>query len=129
MNYLKHTAAIILKKRKIFLIQRSSAEDSEPNKWCPPNETLEKDELPEHAVVRGVKEEIGLDFSIIKKLPDHHFMNHITYVFLGKGKGKIIADSNEVGGFSWFTYQEAKKLCFAYDYQKVIDLLHQQNLI
>ena len=126
---LKHSATIIVRNKKILLIKRSEEEDSEPNKWCPPNETLEPKESPENAAVRGVKEEIGLDFLISKKLLEHHYQGHTTFVFLGTATGKIIPNLEEVSDYGWFSYQEAMALEFAYGYNKVIDYLYSSEII
>ena len=125
----KHAAAIIIRDRKILLIRRSEKEDSEPNKWCVVNETLEDDESPENAVVRGVYEEIGLKFEITKRLFEHSYQGHITYLFTGTASGDFKPNLEEVAEYKWFFHSEAKKLEFAYDYGKVISGLHDLGLI
>lgn len=127
---LLHAAAIIIHRKKILLIKRSEMEDSEPGKWCPPNETLKENESPESAVIRGVTEELGMEFVISKKLFLHSYGNHITYVFIGSTPSKIInANSEEVADYAWFSYREAMRLKFAYDYDDVINRLQVLSLI
>ena len=126
---LKHSAAIIVRDQKVLLIKRSLQEDSEPNKWCAPNETLKEDELPENAVVRGVKEELGMDFSITKKLFDHSYQGHTNFVFAGIASGDIAPNPEEVADYGWFSYQEAMLLEFAYDYDNAVRNLYDLKLI
>lgn len=127
--YLKHSAAIIIRDQKVLLIKRSECEDSEPNKWCAPNETLEKNESPENAVVRGVQEELGINFIISKRLFDHSYQGHTTFVFIGVAAGEVIPNPEEVADYNWFSYKDAMELEFAYDYDKAISSLHDLKLI
>jgi len=122
------STGIIIKDKKVLLLKRSENED-EPDKWCPVNETIEDGETPEEAVVRGVKEELGADFSIKKFLFESVYDNKKTNVFLGSIRGTIKPDPEEVEETGWFSYDEAKKLDFAYGYEKVIERLHELKLI
>ena len=126
---LKHSAAIIVRDQKVLLIKRSKQEDSEPGKWCTPNETLNEGESPESAVVRGVKEELGMSFVVSKRLFDHSYQEHTTFVFEGVATGELVPNPEEVADYGWFSYQEAMPLEFAYDYDKVIKNLHDLAII
>lgn len=125
----KFIAAIIIRGKKILLIKRSFTDSSEPGKWCPINESLEENELPQEAVVRGVEEEIGLKFTIIKRLPNFYHNGNTTIVFLGNAKGEIKPNPKEVAKCSWFTYKNAMRLEFAYDYKKIIQYLLEQKIV
>ena len=127
MSY-KYCAAIAIRDYKVLLLKRSDKETDEIGKWCPVNETIEENESPENAVVRGVKEEIGSEFTITKQLPDHVYDGR-TAVFLGLIKGKIKLNSEEVTKCGWFSYREAITLDFAYQYDHVIQNLHDLSLI
>lgn len=126
---LKHVAAIIIRDQKVLLIKRSDQEDSEPNKWCFPNETLKEGELPEIGVIRGVGEEVGMHFVVERQLPDHLYQGHTTFVFIGFAEGEIVPNPEEVSAYGWFAYGEAKQLAFAYEYDNVVDSLYTQGLI
>ncbi|HBI25822.1 MAG: hypothetical protein UT41_C0001G0163 [Candidatus Wolfebacteria bacterium GW2011_GWC2_39_22] len=126
---LRHAAAIIIRDQKVLLIKRSDQEDSEPNKWCAPNETLKEGERPADGVVRGVKEELAMRFTIEKQLLDHAYQEHTTFVFVGTADGDIVPALDEVSEYGWFSYGDAKQLVFAYDYDKVIENLHTLGLI
>lgn len=126
---LHHASAIIIKDQKVLLIKRSTGEDSEPNKWYPVNETLEENEKPEEAVIRGVREETGIHFTITKQLPNHYFEDHTTFIFIDNTEGKIKLNPEEVAEFGWFFYNEAMKLKFAFGYKQVIRNLFDLKLI
>lgn len=121
---LQHAAAIIIRDQKVLLIKRSEQEDSEPNKWCAPNETLKEGEHAADGVVRGVDEELAMRFTIEEQLPDHLYQGHTTFVFVGTADGEIIPAPEEVSEYGWFSYREAMQLTFAYDYDQVIKQLH-----
>jgi len=122
-----YTAAIIIRDKKILLLQRNKNDD-EPEKWTPINETIEDNESPEDAVVRGVKEEIGTEFLITERL-ENHLYDGITAVFLGTVTGPIRPEQKEVKNFGWFSYEETKSLDFAYKYECVINQLFEKKLL
>lgn len=124
----RYTAAVIVKDHKILLLKRSRREDDEAGKWCLVNESIEENEPPEKAVIRGAKEEIGTDFTIVKQLQDHNF-NGRTAVFLGLIIGNIKPEQDEVDEYGWFSYEEAMRLEFAYGYEQVIQNLFDLKLI
>ncbi|OQA06082.1 MAG: dihydroneopterin triphosphate pyrophosphatase [Firmicutes bacterium ADurb.Bin373] len=124
-----HVCGIIIENNKILLLQRSLNDKSEPGKWCPINETVEKDEQLENAVIRGTKEEVGVKFIIKNQIKPKLFDDVSTTVFCGTRVGKIKMDKNESNQYKWFSYDEAIKLTFAYKYEKLIEDLHTQGLL
>jgi NADH pyrophosphatase NudC (nudix superfamily) len=50
-------------------------------------------------------------------------------VFIGVADGEIVPNPEEVAEYGWFSYQEAMRLDFAYDYDKVIGSLYDLELI
>lgn len=124
-----HVCGVIIENNKILLIQRALDDESAPGKWCPINETVEKDEPLETAIVRGVKEEVGIDFLLPKKLNTKLFKDPTTTVFVGKTNGKVNLNKDESNDYGWFSYDEAFKLDFAYGYEKLIEDLRTQGLL
>jgi ADP-ribose pyrophosphatase YjhB (NUDIX family) len=122
-------ASIIIKDKKILLLQRSEKEEVEANKWNPPNETIEEGENPDSAAVRGVKEETNYEFIIDRFLFGHFYDNKKTHVYLGNISGELKLDPKEVSESDWFSYEDAKKLEYAFDYEKVIEKLHKLELL
>ncbi|MBN1374260.1 NUDIX hydrolase [Candidatus Dojkabacteria bacterium] len=124
-----HACGVIIKNGKILLTQRPLTDYSEPGKWNPINETVEEGESPDIAVVRGAKEEVGLKFTITKVFKPITFVDPDTYIFIGIGKGKIVPQESEVAQFGWFSFTEAQKLEYAYNYDKLIEDLHMSDLL
>lgn len=124
-----HVCGVIMENNKILLIQRSLKDESEPGKWCPINETVKKNESLEKAVVRGVKEEVGVDFISPQKLNTKLFKGPTTTGFIGKKNGKVKLNKDESNDYGWFSYDEAIKLDFAYGYKKLIEDLHAQGFL
>ncbi|MFH1506123.1 MAG: NUDIX hydrolase [archaeon] len=125
---LRHAAGIIIKDKKILLLKRSAIEE-QPNKWCPVNETIKPGETPEQAAARGVKEELGVDFQNLKFLFDNAGVDKTATVFLGDIAGEIKLDPKEVAETAWLTFEEAMKLEYAYGYDKVLERLHEMDLL
>lgn len=123
----KYAAAIIIRNNKILLLQRQKSDD-EGDKWSPPNETIEKGETPESAIIRGVKEETNLNFFVERQLDAHFFHNKSTCVYVGKAVGKIKINLGESQNYGWFSYEETTLLRFAFKYDELIRWLHQARL-
>ncbi len=130
MKILKHTplrycAAVIVRNNKALLVRRLLTDD-EAGKWCPVNESIEEGESPEDAVIRGVKEEVGLQFIVNQDISDDHFGE---YVFIGSGIGNLKLDIGESMECGWFSYGKAMLLDLAYDYRLVFQKLFDLKLI
>jgi 8-oxo-dGTP diphosphatase len=72
MNNRVVTCAIIELDDKILCVQRSK-EMPLPMKWELPGGKLESEETPEECIAREIVEELGVQISIIYKLPIFHF--------------------------------------------------------
>ncbi|VVC04425.1 ADP-ribose pyrophosphatase [Candidatus Bilamarchaeum dharawalense] len=57
-------AGIIQKNNKILIAQRKQGCKREPNKWEFPGGKIEKNETPENALKREIKEELGMDIVV-----------------------------------------------------------------
>jgi 8-oxo-dGTP pyrophosphatase MutT (NUDIX family) len=126
---LLHAAALVIKDNKVLLTKRALSDKSEPGKWCPINESLEKNEQPAAAVIRGAKEELGISFKIDKRLPDWDYGVDTTYVFVGTFEGDINPDPKEIAEYGWFSYEDAMILDFAYGYEELIQDLNDKGLL
>ena len=51
---------------QVLLVQRSETDNNFPNVWSLPSGTLEKEENYEKAVIRSVKEKLGIDVEIVR---------------------------------------------------------------
>jgi ADP-ribose pyrophosphatase YjhB (NUDIX family) len=71
-NPIPAAGAIILSKKKLLLVKRKYP--PQEGLWCLPAGFMETDETPEECCIREVKEETGLDISIVntfRNYPGH----------------------------------------------------------
>lgn len=111
----KSAGVIIIKNKKILLIDRANF----PFGWACPAGHIDKNEVPEKAITREVKEETGL---IVKKLKlllqknkaknqcSYGTKFHDWWVFECQYEGELKIDKKEAKRFNWFEPKEIKKL-------------------
>ena len=122
-------SGIILKQRKILLLQRSNYTENYPGYWgCPGGRAL-AGETAEQNVIREVKEESNLDFFPTQIIKTGIWQNRTFYRFLGDWKGEIEVQQEEVADYNWFVYEQAVKLNLSFDYREIIELLNKRNLL
>ena len=122
-------SGIILKDKKILLLQRSNYTQNYPGYWGCPGGRAEKNETAKQNVIREVKEECNLDFYPLEIIKTGIWQNRKFYRFLGKWNGEIKIQEKEVVAFGWFSYHEAMKLKFSFDYKEIVEMLHVRNLL
>lgn len=122
-------SGIILRDKKILLIKRSNYTEIYPKHWACPGGRAERGETAEQNVIREVKEEVNLDFTPSEILTTATWQDRYLYRFLGQWIGEVKLQEEEVTDYDWFTFDEAKKLKLAFDYPKVIDLVHLKGLL
>ena len=122
-------SGILLKGKNILLLQRSNYTQNYPGFWGCPGGRAEKNETAEQNVIREVKEESNLDFSPSEIIKTGVWQNRKFYRFLGKWSGEIKIQEKEVVNYGWFSYDEAIKLDFSFDYKEIVELLHSRNLL
>lgn len=125
MPTISHACGIIIENNKLLLTRRSLTDSSEPGKWCPINETVEKGENLEDSTIRGAMEEVGLTMYELVEFTPTIFHDEETVVYIGKRTGEIKFDPKEVEEIGWFLFDDAKKLEYAYGYDKLIEDLHR----
>lgn len=119
----------IIENNKILLVKRSASKELFPNKWGFPAGKMEEGETPEEAVIREVKEEVGLDFTPTKLIHQSEFDNYNFYKFVGDFSGDVVLQEEEHDEFGWFTYEEAKKLDLSFHYCDIVESLYDKNLL
>lgn len=122
-------SGIILKNKKILLLQRSNYTENYAGYWGCPGGRAEQNETAEQNVIREVKEECGLTFIPTQIIKIGTWNNRKFYRFLGDWHGTIKIQEKEVSNYGWFTYKQAKKLPLSFDYEEIIDLLFHTHQI
>ncbi|MFA5298550.1 MAG: NUDIX domain-containing protein [Lutibacter sp.] len=89
-------SGIILKDKKILLLQRSNYTEKYPEYWGCPGGRAEEGETAEQNVIREVKEECNLDFVPTKIIKTGIWQDRKYYRFLGKWSGEIKIQELEV---------------------------------
>lgn len=101
----------------IFLHKRAETKDTSPGLWdYSTGEHLKPNETAEEAVIRGLKEELGIKNAEITKLRDWK-LNHIDYengnidnefdsLFLAESDETMLTDPEEISEGHFFTEQE-----------------------
>ncbi len=110
---------------RVLLIQRKG----EPfdGKWALPGGFVEYGETVEHAAVREVKEEVGINVELEGLLgvysdPDRDPRGHVvSVVFIGKKKGGKERKSSEIRDFMWALLDKTDKIEFAFDHATIIE--------
>jgi len=119
-------AGFIFKEDKVLLIHHKKL-----NKWLPPGGHINKDETPDEALIREIKEETNLDVEIINKsdlplegdvkkqlaLPfyinvhsvDDHDHCCLFYLCNLNNKSELNINRNELKNFNWFSLEDLKK--------------------
>jgi len=124
-KFRKTVAALIVDKEKVLLVKRNS--DPFNGKWIMPGGHIEEGEKDSDAVVREVKEEVGL------KIKPEYFGNYnehyekigwnaIISVFTVKiiGKKEVKINKKEASDFSWYGFDELEGLDMGFDHKKII---------
>lgn len=125
-------AALFNSEHKLLLIKRSSTKEPFPNLWaCPAGREEDQDKTLQETVIREVKEEVGLDFTPENKIGTYQtqLLDKVTIgtIFLGTWKGRITLQTEECSDYGWFSYEEAIKLEFGFQYKQVVEDLHTQG--
>jgi len=113
-------AAFLVKDKKVLLVKHKKLK-----LWLPAGGHIDKDETPEEATVREVKEETGYDINLnpekfhkIKILHPHHIEihpiieghEHICFVFFTKPiGGELKVNPKEHDDVKWFSKEDLNK--------------------
>lgn len=127
-------AAIFNREGKLFLTLRGKKAKNERGAWEIPGGGVEFGETLEHAIVREMKEEHGVDIAIIELLdvcshiiPDEH-QHWVSPTYICKivsGEPKIL-EPEKCDAIGWFTREEAANLPLSIVTQYDLSILEQK---
>lgn len=89
MKTVRVVAAIIKEADKIFATQRGYGEFKDG--WEFPGGKIEHGETPEEALVREIKEELGAEIEVIKKLTDVEYQYPTFHLFMECFWAKVVS--------------------------------------
>lgn len=126
--------AVIFRQGKILLLQRSSAERTFPNMWELPSGRREVSEKTEDALMREVREETGLDISVIlpfsvfdyqierpEEIRDTVQINFLTEV----RRNPTVSISKEHQNFAWVDKKDAASYHVSSETRRVLERAFQ----
>ncbi len=133
MEFKFGTGCATFEGNKIFLTRRSSTKQPFPDLWCTPGGKPKPGDLTlEDTIVRRFFEETGKTLELTGRLNFYQTQidentTIVGHIYVGKASGELNLDPNEICEAGYFTYEEAKKLDFAFQYRKVIEDLHEKG--
>lgn len=112
-------AGVIHHEGKFLMLKRSSKEDFFPNKWELPGGKIEFGEEPDHALIREVKEETGLETTTFYPIKCTHYLiekpekkrHTVQIIYLANTANPMhVQLSAEHEQFQWITLNELNQL-------------------
>lgn len=94
--------------------------------WCLPGGHIDRYEPAENAIIREVKEEIGLDFdacfySYTDEIIPCENIHAVVLVFDGKVSGELRPQPEEVTDIQWFTFSDAAVKNLAFQHNQILE--------
>jgi ADP-ribose pyrophosphatase YjhB (NUDIX family) len=107
-NFVCGAAVHVFREGRLLLTRRSAHVGRGAGWWTPPGGHLDPGEMPEEAVVREAREEVGLDVAItgfVGVYTDHRDPTVVTTIFRAEADGEP-RTSDEVSEVRWFAPDE-----------------------
>jgi 8-oxo-dGTP diphosphatase len=118
---------IINSKKEILLGKRSKKSFFYPDKWGLPGGMMEYNENPEETAKREVREELGIEIKIIKKLDIYNRLpnkdcklHSIDIPFIAEISKGNPEPKDETTKIRWFEPFEIKKIKLAYSHKEIL---------
>jgi 8-oxo-dGTP diphosphatase len=104
--------AVVIHEDRVLLIQRGAAMPG-PGYWAPPGGELEPGESQDVAVIREVREEVGLAIRPLRKVWENLSASgtHKLHWWLAEyAGGELRLDPSEISDARWFKMEEVLRL-------------------
>jgi 8-oxo-dGTP diphosphatase len=95
-------------------------------KWCLPGGHIEKYETARSAIIREVKEEVGVDFDASffgyfdEIIPEDN-IHAVVLIFDGEFRGNPAAQTREVSEIKWFSFEKIRSLQLAFQHNSILE--------
>ena len=95
-------------------------------KWCLPGGHIEKSEPARDAIIREVKEEVGVDFDAsffgyFDEIIPKDDIHAVVLIFDGEFRGDFQAQVGEITEMNWFSREEIKRLKLAFQHNMILE--------
>ena len=104
--------ALFVSNGKALLVRRKANEQKYPDRWILPSGHIEDGETSEDALVREMKEELGVTpvkYRLILSIRHTDGGEHYHYLFhVNEWRGEV-RNNSEIADFGWFSLEEVKK--------------------
>jgi 8-oxo-dGTP diphosphatase len=93
--------------------------------WCLPGGHIDRYETARDAIIREVKEEVGLDltanfYAYFDEIIPEKNIHAVVLVFDGPASGELIAQPEEITELKWLTFPEAGKRKLAFQHNSIL---------
>ena len=117
--------------QEILLTKRSSNLSTFPGAWVIPGGHVEQYETREHAIIREVQEETGLNFrptlfGVYDEIIEERGIHAVVTVYAGSCDGEMLADEYEVAAIGWFSLDVALELELGFEHRKILEEFAKQ---
>jgi ADP-ribose pyrophosphatase YjhB (NUDIX family) len=92
-------AVILNKKNEVLVLDHFIRPGAS---WGLPGGFIEKDEYPDEAIRREIKEETDLEITNVRLLLVRTIRKHIELLYVANADGDVVLKSSEIRDFGWF---------------------------
>jgi 8-oxo-dGTP diphosphatase len=103
-------------------------------RWCLPGGHIDRFETARDAIIREVKEEVGLDlianfYSYFDEIIPEKDIHAVVLVFDGSTSGELTAQPDEVTELKWLTFPEAGQRELAFQHNSILEAYEEYILL